>query len=200
MITYIVLGSSPLAPVAYATARARWPEAPVITTNRGLAIEPNPDFFFLSDSRACDLWAEDGRRAAARNKRTKCVTLRRDAQAMKTRRVENFDLVVREGFPFEPFQMSGLWCVEFAVRVGCAREVVICGCDGYRKQLGVTDYFPGAFRIVANEGLGKDLTSKCVEPLSNRLALKYPEVSFILLGGPCYEVPQENWTVLSLSR
>ena len=197
--TWIVVGSSPLAREAYAKAKVRYPEAPVITCNRGLVIEPNPDFFFLSDMVACDLWAADGKMAANRNGKTKTVTLRRDPQAMKMRKVDDFDLVVREGHPFEPFQMSGLWCVEFAIRFGLARRVVLCGMDGYRKELGVTDYFPGAHRIPENEGKGKELTPKVVCPLSDRIARKYPTVHFLQIGDPCYAIDLPNWEVVSPS-
>ena len=115
--TWIVLGCSPLAREAYATARRDFPGAPVITCNRGLQIEPNPDFFFLSDQLACKLFAEGGKTASKRGK-TKRITLRRDPQAMKMRTVDDFEIVYREGYPFEPFQTSGIWCVEYAIRVG----------------------------------------------------------------------------------
>lgn len=193
--TWIVIGSSPLARESYAAAKARFSEAQVITCNRGLSVEPDPDFFFLSDQGACDLWSADGKKTANRNGKTKTITLRRDPQAMKMRKVDDFDLVVREGFPFEPFQMSGIWCVEFAIRFGRARRVVLCGMDGYRKELGVTDYFPGAHRIEDNEGKGLELTSKVVHPLSDRIARKYPTVHFLQIGAPCYEINLPNWEV-----
>lgn len=198
MLTWIVLGSSHLACEAYATARRICYDAQVVTCNRGLELEPDPDFYFLSDQVACQLWAPAGKLASKRG-RTKTVTLRRDAQAMKMRMVDDFDLVVREGHPYEPFQMSGLWCVEFAIRFGGATRVLICGCDGYRAGIGVDDYFPGASRIADVEGLGKNLTAKVVDPLTNRIVAKYPHVSFYCIGDPCYLVERPNWTVLSPS-
>jgi len=193
--TWIVLGCSPLAREAYATARRDFPGAPVITCNRGLQVEPDPDFFFLSDQVACKLFAEGGKLASKRGK-TKRITLRRDPQAMKMRTVDDFEIVYREGYPFEPFQTSGIWCVEYAIRVGLARRVVLCGMDGYRPGCPGQDYFPGAYHYEPNDGLQKDLTKTVVEPLTNRIAAKYPEIEFIQVGEPCYQVNSPNWHVV----
>lgn len=199
MAPWVVIGSSPLAKESYAYARQSWPGARTVTCNRGLAIEPDPDFFFLSDSAACVAFSAAGKTAAKRGK-TKTVTLRRDAQAMKMRTVDDFDLVVREGHPFEPFQLSGLWCLEFAIRFGGASLVLLCGMDGYRPAVGVTDYFAGAQRIGDAEGLGKDLVRTVIIPLTDRLAGKYPEVQFRCVGQPCYQIERPNWQVVPLSR
>lgn len=194
----IVLGSSPLVREAYATARAEWPDALTVTCNRGLDVEPQPNFYFLSDMTACRLWSAAGKAAAKRGK-TMTVTLRRDAQAMKMRTVEDFDLVVREGHPFEPFQLSGLWCFEFAIRVLAAQHVILCGMDGYRPAVGVIDYFPGAVQLPEAQGLGKDMLDSVIQPLTDRLAAKYPNVSVTIVGEPCFRVPA-NWSVRSPSR
>lgn len=193
----IVLGSSPLGPEAYRLARGVWPHGIVVTCNRGLRIEPQPDFYFLSDCKACQLWSRDGHQAA-KGGRTKCVTLRRDPQAMKMRTVDDFDIVVREGHPFEPFQLSGLWCVEFAIRVLYADIVVLCGMDGYRPDRGVTDYFAGADTLGASPDLGKNHTAKIVVPLTDKLASKYPDVLFLQIGEPCFTVNRPNWKVQSV--
>lgn len=193
--TWIILGCSPLVREAYAMARRDFPGAPVITTNRGLQIEPDPDFYFLSDQIACKLWWEDARAASKRGK-TKRITLRRDPQAMKMRTVDDFELVYREGHPFEPFQSSGLWCVEFAIRVGLARRVVLCGMDGYRHGCDGQDYFDGAHYYEPNDGLQKDLTRTVVDPLSNKIAAKYPQVEFLQVGEPCFTVNLPNWRVV----
>jgi hypothetical protein len=197
--TCIVLGSSPLGRAAYAVARRDYPDAPVITCNRGLQIEPNPDFYFLSDMVACELWAEDARQASKRGK-TQRVTLRRDPQAMKTRSVGDFEIVIREGHPYEPFQLSGWQCVEFAVRVVQARTVVLVGMDGYAHGCKTQDYFAGAYHHAPNDGLQKDLTRTVVEPLANRVVAKYPEVRFECRGEPCYSVKLPNWAVVPWSR
>ena len=194
---WIILGSSPLAREAYVAAKARSADAVVITCNRGLGIEPNPDFFFISDCTACQLFSRAGKEASKRNGKTKTVTLRRDPQAMKMRTVDDFDLVVREGHPFEPFQLSGLWCLEFAVRVGCASKVYLCGMDGYNPSVGLGDYAPGLEFTQIGAGLGKDLTPSVIVPLANRLAAKYPQVAFIQIGAPCYHVNKSNWAVVS---
>jgi hypothetical protein len=195
---WIVLGSSPLARTAYQQAKARNDGVAVITANRGLQIEHDPDFYFLSDSKACELWAEDGRQATKRG-RTKTVTLRRDPHAMRERKVADFTLLVKEGPPFEPFQLSGLWCVEFAVQVGHASQVILCGMDGYDRSKGVGDYFAGSTRIPEFEGAGKDLTDSVVEPLTNRIVSKYPGVNFQCWGQPCYVVNRPNWVIIPLS-
>jgi hypothetical protein len=198
MLTVIVLGSSRLAREAYATARRMAPEARVITCNRGLEIEAHPDFYFLSDCTACQLFSRAGKQASKTGK-TLCVTLRRDAQAMKMRTVDDFDLVVREGHPFEPFQLSGIWCQEFAIRVVGAQRLILAGCDGYQPTVGLGDYFPGSTRIAESEGLGKDLTRTVIDPLMNRIVAKYPHVSFCLVGQPCYEICLPNWQVIAPS-
>lgn len=194
MITWIVLGSSPAARDAYAHARRLGDGASVITCNRGLEIEPDPDFFFLSDTTACRLWSAAGKAAAKRGK-TKTVTLRRCAQEMKMRTVDDFDLVVRAGHPFEPFQLSGLWCAEFAIRFGRAERVLLCGLDGYTQAPGRMDYFPGAYEVAGREDLGSDLTPTVVAPATARLVEKYPGVSFLCLGHPCYQIELPNWAV-----
>lgn len=178
----------------YPVAQARWPDVPTITCNRGLQVEPDPDFYFLSDQLACQLWSTKGKEASKRGK-TKRVTLRRDPQAMKMRAVDDFEIVIREGHPFEPFQMSGLWCVEFAIRILGADQVVMCGYDGYRPGCKGQDYFAGADYYAPNDGLQKHLTAKNVEPLTNRIVAKYPAVTFLCLGAPWYEVRYPNWSV-----
>lgn len=199
MCIAIVIGSSPSVRQGYPLARDRWPDALTVTCNRGLQIEPNPDFYFLSDMLACQLWAEDARQASKRGK-TQRVTLRRDPQAMKTRSVGDFEVVIREGHPYEPFQLSGWWCVEFAVRMLHARTVVLVGMDGYEPNCQNQDYFAGAYHHAPNDGLQKDLTRTVVEPLGRRVVTKYPQVSFVILGAPWYTINSKNFTLVPLSR
>lgn len=195
----VVIGSSQSARRGYDYARQRWADAPVVTCNRGLSIERDPDYYFLSDTLACQTWAADGHATSKRNGKTKLATLRRDLQAMKFRRVEDFDLLVREGHPFEPFQVSGLWCVEFAIRFLCANPVILCGMDGYSPTLGLADYFEGAHKFPdVIPDAGKRTTERVIEPLSVRLACKYFDVRFIQIGAPCYQVNKPNWEVVSL--
>lgn len=193
--SWIVIGSSPRVTLTYQEAKRARPDARTITCNRGLSIEANPDFFFLSDATACQLWSGDGKAASKRGK-TKTVTLRRDPAAMKMRTVDDFDVVIREGHPFEPFQLSGCWCVEFAIRFGAATEVVLCGMDGYNPSVGVNDYFAGGPPgRPENDGVAKDMTSRVVEPLLDRIVAKYPEVSFVCVGKPWYQINRPNWRV-----
>lgn len=195
MITWIVLGSSPLAREAYQWARFGHPTAPVVTCNRGIELESEPDFYFLSDAVACETWA-DRAKEVRRNNKTKLVTLRREPAAMKMRKVDDFDLVVREGHPYEPFQLSGMWCVEFAIRVGCASRVVLCGMDGYRGGLGAADYFPGSTVMpTQGEDRGPKLVKVACEPLAGKLASKYPQVNFFQIGTPCYRINRANWSI-----
>lgn len=194
MTTAILIGSSPTVRLTYPAARACWPAATTITCNRGLQVEPDPDFYFLSDQLACQLWSANAKAAAKRGK-TKRITLRREPQAMKMRTVDDFEIVIREGHPFEPFQTSGLWCVEFAIRILGADQVVMCGYDGYRPDCPGQDYFAGADHYAPNDGLQKNLTRKVVEPLTNRIVAKYPAVTFVCLGAPWYQVNHPNWQV-----
>jgi len=191
-IPWIVLGSSPLAPRAYAKACEDAIERVVITCNRGLAIEPDPDFYFLADSTACLLFADDAKAASKRG--TICVTLQRAQMAMERRRVEWFPLIVRNGPPFEAFQMSGLWCIEFAIIVGKAQRVWLCGCDGYTAEYAEERYFEGA-RPFPDQGPKRHHTTNIVQPVTQKLCRKYPAVEFRLYGEPHYAVEAANWEV-----
>ena len=197
MQTWIVIGSSPRVIEAYAIARQRWPNARTITTNKGLSVEPDPDYYFLFDLEGCQLWSREARQAAQRGK-TKTVTLKRDPDALKALTVDDFDIFVEEGPPYEPFQISGLWCLEFAIRYGSASHVVMVGMDGYSPTVGPSDYFDGSQRPPDDMARGRNHLINIVIPRTNTLVRKYPEVQFLCVGRPHYQIDQPNWRIVSL--
>ena len=115
------------------------------------------------------------------------MTLKRDARAIADRGVDFFDEFVRNGTPWFDFQMSGLFCVEYACRHG-ASVVYLAGMCGYD---GKHDYW----HTDVPEKNG-DLTKRVVEPLTNKMAAKYPSVEFVSLGPTRYTVEADNWSTL----
>lgn len=181
----IILGSSPEAPSGLARAR-RDHAAAVVTCNRGIYLDHAPAAYALIDNTACQLF---GRLAlAARALGSRLVTLQRLPSALKSRGVDHFDEFVREGHPYESFQLSGLWCIEYAIRALGATLVALAGMCGYRSG---QHYFhsPSAREI------NGDLTETILRPQMPRLVAKYPAVQFVCYGQPAYQVDALNWEV-----
>lgn len=193
-IPWIILGSSPNAQASYRKACADHVERVTITSNRGILIEPEPDFYFLSDRSACANWAGNAREADKRG--TCCVTLQRNDRALDARGIAWFPVKLRGGHPFEPFQLSGLACVEIAIRLGKARQVILCGMDGYDPERGIYDYFDGEEHSHKYKARGCDHTETIIEPVTNLLCRKYPSVDFLCYGAPRYAVTAPNWSVI----
>ena len=187
-----MIGSSPLAVEAMTAARLEHKIDRTITTNRGIVLESQPTYYFLSDAQACQLWNAHARKAHLAG--TTCVTLRRSDHALEKRGVEWFDIIQDEKPPYEPFVLSGLWCLEFAAQAG-ATTVLLAGMDGWSSSPDVMDYFDGSLgKIKHNTDWSRDV----IAPRCRLLADKYPSVAWIQYGRPEFEVEAANWTVVRL--
>lgn len=193
MSTWIVLGSSPTAAEALARAKRAHRIDGLITCNRGILIEPRPSVYALIDHEACRLFASHGREARKRG--VTCVTLERPPLQLVERGIEWIDVRIQEGQPWEPFQMTGLWCVEYAIRIGRALRVLLCGMEGYSEQPAVQDYFVDDFGVKPKN---YDITKTVIEPLTRTLVQKYSIVQFFAYGNLNYTVEAENWTVIAV--
>ena len=186
MLPWIVLGSGPTASFTYSIVRGEFPHSPVITTNRGILIEYTPTMYFLSDTVACEKFSKLARVAQSRG--TECITLQRSPAVIQQRGISWFDTFIREGTPYEPFQMSGLWCVEHVVLERGAQHVIMCGFDGYD---GKNDYATDS--TCEKNG---DLTKRVIEPLTESICRKYPGTLFECREKPRYEITADNWLIL----
>ena len=112
--------------------------------------------------------------------------------AINKRGLTFFDCFWREGLPFEPFRISGVWCMEFAIRVMGATQLELYGYDGYSSQ--ESNYFDGV-----NHSKPQDLDGKTVnviQPATQAIVSKYPHVEFVCRGfQPRYEITGDNWIV-----
>lgn len=189
---WLALGSSPLAPSSLHAARSAHRVDKIITTNSGIKLVATPDVYFLSDSTACQKFNAQARAAHAAG--THCVTLSRHHAAMRQRGVEWFDEFVHNGPPFSQFQLSGLFCIEYACRNG-ASTVLLCGLDGYNDRSpdgGKTDYWDDTRR----ESNG-NLTAAIIQPMMPNIVGRYPGVEFVHYGSPRFKVEAKNWRVVA---
>ncbi len=183
---WIVCGAGPDAPQMLALARARHPQARIITTNEGISLFPapdRPDVYFLTDSYGCQIYHDQA--MAAQQRGTWLVTPNREARALKTRRVDQFDEFAG-GFEGT---LSGLMCLEYAVHHG-ARQIHLVGMNGYTGEKN-GDYFDG--HEPTNTGAKRIThTQVCIEPFTQRLVASHPEVEFTFYGRLNYRVQGEN--------
>ena len=179
---WLVLGSSPDAPAHL--KRVGKVDASITTNRGGLLIQPT--HYFLSDHVACEMFHELSGELQAKG--AKLVTLDRLPTAIRKRGIEHFDEFVVNTFPYEPITLSGLWCLEYAIRNG-ASEVVMAGMQGYS---GAESYFNGA---VMPEGR-KSKSTEYVRELTQVLVDKYPVIQFSCFGPINYEIRGANWQTL----
>lgn len=190
MSKWLVIGAAPSAPDGLQRARSGNAIDVIITTNGGIILEPTPNYYFISDTLACKIYQQPAREAAARG--TVCLTLLRDKRAMLERGVEWMQ-AIPGGHPYEPFQLSGLWCAEHACRSG-ATELMLVGMDGYHSDPMQPHYF---FNCPTPD-LGVNVighTKKIIEPLTDKLVKKYPHVQWVLYGDPRFHLEAPNWKV-----
>jgi len=187
-----MIGSSPLAVEAVERVKADNDVDKVITCNRGIVIDPTPDYYFLTDGKASRLFNAHARNAQMAG--TVCVTLKRCEAALRNRGLDWFDEIVREDDGYEPFKMSGIWCLEYAARHG-ATTIFLAGMDGYSGDLSVPDYFVSTWGHVTRQ---TDWTHEIIKPRCDVLAAKYPDIAWIQYGQPRYSVRAANWTVNAL--
>lgn len=174
--TWIVLGSSPDAAKHLAYARGRWPDARVITGNRGFMLEASPDVYLVFDAEACRRWTKRAYEMQASG--TWLVSLFAGQDARKLRNgVERFDEFLRP-WPND-WGMTGLWCMYYVARFLRADRVVLAGQQGYPPQ-GV-GYFNGDPTPEAHYVK----TLAVIGPKIMYLAADHPDAEFIALG-PVY--------------
>ena len=186
MADWLVVGSSPS--VVETIHAVKDMGLSVITTNSGIKLIFPPDVYFLSDKVACRKFEQEAKIAQALG--TRLVTLDRVPSALESRGVTHFDeyvMQVRDGY--EPFQLSGLACVEYACK-RADRRVVLVGMDGY---WGDVQSFDDTAKF------GKYNQAKTLGMIPDRMSLlcdKYPHLLFEVYGRPHYTVNKPNWRVM----
>ena len=178
---WLVLGSSPDAPAHL--KRVGKVDASITTNRGGLLIQPT--HYFLSDRVACEMFHELSGELQAKG--AKLVTLDRLPTAIRKRGIEHFDEFVVNTFPYEPATLSGVWCLEYAIRNG-ADEVVMAGMQGY----GDASYFTGDAGTVER----KSRSAVLVAELTQVLVDKYPAVRFDCFGPIHYSIRGDNWRLI----
>lgn len=195
-MTWLFVGSSPTAPRAL--SMIDWHSINrVITCNAGIALVPVPDIYVLIDQVACRKHAEDSRTAAALGSR--CVTLQRHRTALQNRGVEWFHEFIDLPEYGEPtasrwgcFKYSGPVCIEYAIRNG-AQRVVIVGGDGYS---GGREYFDDReIHNVPAWRRKRDMTDAVLVKRLDSLAQVFPRVQFEQWGQPVFRISRANWKV-----
>jgi len=194
---WIVCGSGPDAREMLAVARARYPGAMAITTNAGinLFVTPDrPDVYFLTDARGCQIYHEQAK--AIQKQGSRLVTLRRDIQALKQRRVDHFDQFVPiTGGPSQFVRggytacLSGLLCVQYAINNG-ARQIHLVGMNGYTGTNG-GDYF-GQYEP-PNRGRKRRMhTESVIGPFMQAAVESCTDIEFVAYGQLNYPMAGPN--------
>lgn len=197
---WLVCGSSPLARSSMLRALTDYKPQITITCNGGHRLFDSrtglthPVFYFLSDSKACEMYATDAWYMQERFG-TMVLTPRRLDSAIRQRGLTKADQFLRTDASAETCAhtpgvyaaqpMSGLYMLDIALNRG-ARTVLIVGYDGYRSRPGeiVVDYFDGRSGIERSESHN----ARMAKYLASAVAAR-PEVRFVMYGSPQYEVP-----------
>jgi CMP-N,N'-diacetyllegionaminic acid synthase len=194
---WIVCGAGPDAREMLAIARTRAPHAITITTNSGIHLFPPPnvpDFYFLTDARACVMYNKASRDAQAAG--TRLVTLRRDMQAVKQRNLEHFDEFIPITGGHNQFTrhgltaaLSGLLSLQYAMMRG-AKQVHLVGMNGYKGN-GSGDYYNKDIPI--NTGRRQKMhTENTIAPMMTEMIEQCPDVEFIFYGKINYPAAGKN--------
>ena len=162
----------------------------------------SPDYYLVTDSRACKLWADEARQHRKVNG-TQLITLRRLDSALKTRGVFDYDHFLapsgEEGAPFQRgsyvfTSTSGQYCVQFAINNG-AKTVHLIGLEGYdstNKQDTEIDYFDGR----AGPHNGPTHNARTAQFLRS-LVEAVPDVKLRFYGRPRFPVSGPNLRVIN---
>lgn len=186
-------------------ARARRPDATVITTNAGIKLfgpqEP-PDYYMVFDMVSTQRHYEDGLKAQGWG--TRLVTLEKSPRSLKLRRTDHYDVflpIARGSAPkqfirgeYADCGFSGLYCTMFAVNNGAA-DLTWVGMEGYRSQPGATvpDHFDGYH----GPEKGVRQTQDVLGPFLQSVVEACPDVRFTFYGQPLYRLDGDNLTVIS---
>ena len=190
---WLHIGTSPTVNDTLPLARGLFNFDKIITCNRGILLEPKPDFYLATDMKVGRQYETEARAAQAAG--TRLVTYLRDQQAMIDRRVDFYDEFITEGVgdptraAWGMFRLTGPMCVEYACRTGCT-ELVMVGCDGYRGQPHA-DYFDDYWR---DERPGAEHRTQIMHLAFRKIAEVFHDVRFIRYGRPLRNVPDcPNW-------
>lgn len=207
MSTWLVLGSSPLADVAYEQACDDFSFDQTITTNAGIVLIPEPSVYFLNDQVACRVWMENAKHAAEQG--TRCVTFNRAVSALAERGVDWFDeFLTMTNQPVLKFErgkypgvgFSGCHTVAYACFAG-ATKVVLCGHDGYSNKGDCHNFMGDDYDSLRKSDMRcNGAVSEIITPFFRRIASNYPEVEFVQYGQPHFQVGNTNWSVKHVER
>lgn len=191
--TWLILGSSPSAARLYPIVRR---QADVVATcNNGLAIEPTPDLYWLTDSVAVDLYRDAAHGAKARGTRIITSTLavtHRPILAELADEVLDYDVTQTDRWSpghLRNCRTSGGMLLQLAVLRGAAR-VVMVGMEGYRSSTDALerDYFDGRTGSASH---GRVMGYYW--PFVQSLIDQSPQVAFELHGKPVYPLVGDNF-------
>lgn len=161
-----------------------------MTTNAGIKTEQQPDFYYLNDHVACEMFMHEAR--AAQVGGTLLVTVKRSAAGLTLRHLHGADVMldcyhhpVSGQYPYERKRityhpLSGCMCVQFALSMG-AKRIDLYGFDGYSD----------GGRLESKNQMQRDVVQAMVAAC--------PEVEFVFHGQPRYAVDGPNVRVLNLS-
>lgn len=196
--TWIVLGSSPTAKAGLRSARELDGSGAftTITTNGGIRIMPNPDWFLFHDPLSVMRYRREYR--AARRNGTKIIKslLEGRIQPMGLREVKG-DVVLHTGRQVKPDEQpmyqfgksispgtSGALCAQFAAN-NHAKRILLIGMEGYLSQendIGVETFYGSKGHRRQHE---RTLTR--YGPFMASMCAALPKVKFIWYGVPVYE-------------
>ena len=186
MTTWLVLGSSVSAPAEYERAK---PFADVvITSNRGLKIEPNPDWYWCSDNVAFDRYRVLIEAAICNGTKLLTNTIGvRASPPMGPMAHTIFNYPSGYDSNWQPGQYvnaraSGGMSLQFAANQS-PDTILMVGMEGYKStpRLVVVEYFDG------ERGAGKcEKLMGTYGPLVQNVIDRSPSMKFFLFGKPQY--------------
>jgi hypothetical protein len=134
---WIALGGSENAPDMFRQAVEDYSDAVTITTNSGIKLI-KPDYYFLSDQIACQIFGAQAKEYQAAG--MKIITLQRKHESLVARKLDHADIFVKQvhsGCPLDvtpdaitDCMFSGLYCAQYALRNG-AEVLALPGHEGY---------------------------------------------------------------------
>lgn len=207
--TWIVLGSSPFAPLRLEACRAAYPAAKLITCNAGIRLVPTPDVYCLSDIVALDLYREEA--LVAQRNGTHCITIRADGPAFHW-----CDEVFSSILQTDKI-LSGILCMEWVCEKRGAERVVMVGCDGYRHsrdyfdsnptrnrkslEAATTDhvyrFIQGANIRLASEYMHQSTTNTgYMQQFMPRVFNHWKKVQWVFYGQPLYDIQAPNLEIV----
>lgn len=206
MSDWLLVGSSPSAPeFVEAINGIDWPHTSM-TTNAGIKLLPNADYYLALDQHAVEMFADDIR--AAQKQGTQIVVLEDyEAKMRKAGGLASVDVVLAHMPPptvdgrkllrihddtIVNVWMSGPVLPQFAVKWGATRMILV-GFEGYRShgEALVIDHFDGR----TGDGMSATITEEKQARLFRELAAYKPLVKWTFGGDMTYSVDAPNVTI-----